>query len=477
MEHQPVVVGTGPAGLFAAWLLAERGFRPIVLERGDRMNLRVQALRALNEEGKLDPESNYLFGEGGAGTFSDGKLTTRSKDPRAAWVLEAFRERTGVETVVWDYRPHLGSDRIRRVVGRLRAEIQKAGGEIRYRTAFEGVEHQGGRVVAARTSQGVIPTEAIVLAPGHSARDLYRQLLADGVPMTPKPFQLGFRVEHPQPFVDRQVYGAAAGHERLGPADYRLAVKVRGGSVFSFCMCPGGEIIPAISDLGHMNTNGMSWANRATGFANSGLVTTLDPEAFPGEGPLAGLELQERFEARAAELVGHGVAVPAQRLRDWEAGRPSESLPAASCRSGLQAADLHEVVPPEVNRRVAEALSGLDRQLRGFRRDDALLVGPECRSSSPVRLDRDAETLESPGLAGLLPCGEGAGFAGGDRLGGRRRATGGRVARPPPRPVARLRPARAERPWPDPARNPASGGRKAVKTMSGLAVCDRPRIE
>lgn len=413
LEHPPVVVGTGPAGMFAALYLAQRGFRPIVLERGDRMNHRVAKIRDLNRDGALDPESNYLFGEGGAGTFSDGKLTSRSKDPRARWVLREFRDRSGVPSVTWDHRPHLGSDRVRTVVGRIRQEILSLGGEIRFRCRVDRLRLRDGRVTGVVTSAGDVPAAVVVLAPGHSARDLYRALHQQEVAMVPKAFQLGFRVEHPQSWVDTRVWGRFAGKPELGPADYRLAVKARGAGVYSFCMCPGGEIIPAISDVGHMNTNGMSWSSRATGFANSGLVTTLEPESFPGEGPLAGVFWQERLEAHAAALAGGGLAVPAQRLQDWIQGRPSDSLPSTSCRTGLVPAPLRSVVPEQVDRLVRDVMGGIERQMPGFLQEEALLVGPESRSSAPVRLVRDPRSLESPGTEGLLPVGEGAGYAGG----------------------------------------------------------------
>lgn len=413
LEGRPVIVGSGPAGLFAALRLARAGFKPLVLERGDAMNGRIQRIRDINRSGILDPESNYLFGEGGAGTFSDGKLTSRSSDPRCGFVLDEFRRKSGVASVVWDYRPHLGSDRVRAVVGRLRREIQELGGEFRFRCRVTGLLLARGALAGVATSEGDVPARVVILGAGHSARDLTRALAAQGVPMEPRAFQLGLRVEHPQEFVDRAVHGAWAGHAALGPADYRLAFRAGPATVFSFCMCPGGEIIPAVSDLGHMNTNGMSWSHKATGFANSGIVTTLEPAAFGGEGVFAGIELQERFEARAAELVGGRLTVPGQRLGDYLAGRPGADLPKSSCRSGVAAADLREVVPPDVDRLLRTALAGMERQMRGFLHPEALLVGPESRSSSPVRFRRDPVTLESPGVPGLHPVGEGAGFAGG----------------------------------------------------------------
>ncbi|MBX3415189.1 MAG: NAD(P)-binding protein [Pirellulales bacterium] len=412
LEQQPVVVGAGPAGLFAAFFLAQYGYRPIVLERGRSVRERVRDVQAFDEGGPHDPESNYLFGEGGAGTFSDGKLTCRASGPDVRRVLEILAESKGKPSIVYDHRPHLGSNRLPAVVKALRQRIEQMGGEFRFSCRVEDLDLADGQVRGLATSSGHMPTSVVVLAIGHSARDTYEMLVARGVPLEQKPFQLGLRIEQPQEHVNRAQYGAARLEERLGAADYSLVARGE-HNVFTFCMCAGGYVMPAVSEPGCFATNGMSLSKRNSRFANSGLMVTLEPAFFGSSHVLAGVHLQRVFEQRAYELGRGEYLCPIQRVDDFLGRRPTKDRPASSYLRGLIPGDVSPLMPELVARAMYHALPILDRRWRGRFLAEATLVGPESRGSSPVRFPRDAATYESTGAAGLYPIGEGAGYAGG----------------------------------------------------------------
>jgi uncharacterized FAD-dependent dehydrogenase len=407
-----VVVGSGPGGLAAGYFLAEQGYRPLVLERGRAVRERIHDVRRFDAGGPLDPESNYLFGEGGAGTFSDGKLTCRGSGPDVRRILELFAACKGKPSVVYEARPHLGSNRLPAVVKALRRRIEALGGEVRFSCRVEDLDLADGRLRGLATSSGYLPARVAVLATGHSARDTYAMLLRRGVPLVPKAFQMGVRIEQPQETVNRVQYGPARLEEKLGSADYTLVA--RGPhDLFTFCMCAGGHVIPSVADPGYFCTNGMSLSGRDSPFANSGLVVTLAPEEFGAADPLAGVRLQEQYERRAFELSRDEYRCPIQRAQDFLAGRRSEGLPPSSYPRGLVPADLAELVPPGVTEALRHGLPILDHRWQGRFLAEATLVGPEARGSSPVRVLRDDQTRQTPGIEGLYPVGEGAGYAGG----------------------------------------------------------------
>jgi uncharacterized FAD-dependent dehydrogenase len=413
LPHRPVVIGSGPGGLAAAWFLAEQGYRPLVLERGRAVRDRIHDVHAFDAGGAFDPESNYLFGEGGAGTFSDGKLTCRNTGADVRRILQLFAECKGKPSVLYDARPHLGSNRLPAVVKALRRRVEALGGEVRFSCRVEDLDLADGRLRGLHTSSGYVPASVILLAIGHSARDTYEMLLRRGVPMVRKPFQLGVRIEHPQATVNRVKYGAARLEERLGAADYTLVAHGR-HDLFSFCMCAGGYIMPSVSEPGAFCTNGMSLSKHDSPFANSGLVVTIPTEAFGGcSDVLAGVRLQQIYERRAFEVGRGDYLCPIQRAVDFLADRKTTGVPANSYPRGAVTASIAELVPPLVLEALKDGLPILDRRWRGRFLPEATLVGPESRGSAPVRIPRDDATREAPGLEGLYPVGEGAGYAGG----------------------------------------------------------------
>ncbi len=412
LEHRPVVIGSGPAGLVAAYFLAQQGYQPLVLERGRPVRDRIHDVRAFDAGGPLQPESNYLFGEGGAGTFSDGKLTCRSSGPDVRRVLELFTECKGKPSILYDYRPHLGSNRLPAVVKAIRQRIEGMGGEFRFSCRVEDLDLSEHGLRGLATSSGYIPASVAVLAIGHSARDTYAMLLRRGVPMVHKPFQMGVRIEQPQEAVNRVQYGPSRLEERLGAADYALVAHGR-HDLFTFCMCAGGHIIPSVSEAGYFCTNGMSLSGRDSPFANSGLMITVPPEHFAGTDLLAGVRLQQIYERKAFEVGRGEYRCPIQGAADFLARRPTRRLPPCSYPRGLVLADIAELVPPVILEALRAGLPVLDRRWRGRFLAGATLVAPEARGSSPVRLVRDDVSRETPGIAGLYPVGEGAGYAGG----------------------------------------------------------------
>ncbi len=412
LSQPPVVIGSGPAGLAAAYFLAEQGYRPLVLERGKPVSERIRDVRVFDGGGPLDPESNYLFGEGGAGTFSDGKLTCRGSGPDVRRILELFAEAKGKPSIVYESRPHLGSNRLPAVVKALRQRIEARGGTFRFCCRVEDLELTDGRLHGLHTSSGLVPASVAVLAPGHSARDTYAALRRRGVAMEHKPFQMGVRIEQPQETVNRVQYGDRRWEDRVGVADYAVVAPGE-HDLFSFCMCAGGYIIPSVSEPGFFCTNGMSLSRRDSPFANSGLMITVPPAEFGGTDLFAGIRLQERYERRAFELGRAEYRCPIQGASDFLAGRATRHPPPCSYARGVIPASIAEVVPPVVLRALRHGLPLLDRRWQGRFLRDAVLVGPEARGSSPVRIMRDPATRESPTARGLYPVGEGAGYAGG----------------------------------------------------------------
>lgn len=425
-----LIVGDGPAGLFCAYELARQGIAATVIDRGKMVQPRRRDLKLLNARGGVDADSNYCFGEGGAGTYSDGKLYTRShKRGPVRDVLEVLHLHGAPAQILTDARPHIGSNLLPEVIAALRERLVCAGVRFEFQTRLVGIETEGrgaDRRVAGARLQDVetgetrgVETSSLILATGHSARDIFELAHELGLPMEAKGFALGVRIEHPQALINEAQYGRHAGHPKLGAASYKLAEQVEGRGVFSFCMCPGGWIVPAMTDVEHLVVNGMSLSKRDSPFANSGLVVGVEVDDLKALGlgdPLGGIELQRRVEGAAQAAGGGQNRAPAVRVTDFIAGRTSSTLPDTSYLPGLSSADMDGVLNAgglPLAQRMREGLAGFGRRMKGFLSEEAVLVGVESRTSAPVRILRDSRSFESPGLAGLFLAGEGPGYAGG----------------------------------------------------------------
>ncbi|MEK6777018.1 MAG: FAD-dependent protein [bacterium] len=414
-DSRPVVIGFGPAGIFASLVLARSGAKPIVLERGRRMKERIRDVEVFWSQGAFLPESNVCFGEGGAGTFSDGKLTTRKRAPEIPWILQELVDAGAPFEILYESRPHIGTDRLRRVIVALHDKIESAGGEVRFNSRMTDLVVRDGAVRGVLVNhQEEIETGTVILALGHGAGDTLEALLAAGVRMEPKPLAVGVRIEHPQDIIDRAQYGRWAGHGRLGPSDYRLTFRdsVQGRGAYSFCMCPGGKVIAANAEPESVVTNGMSAYHRNSGYANSGMVVTIHQDDFGSPQPLSGLAFLRRMEKAAFRMGGGDYSAPAQRVTDFLRDKTSAALPPVTYRPGVVSADLQGLLPDFVTLSLKRALHTWGRKIPGFLADEAVMIGIETRTSSPVRILR-GEDYASISVKGLYPVGEGAGYAGG----------------------------------------------------------------
>ena len=416
-DLRPVIVGFGPCGLMAGLVLAQMGFRPIILERGKKVRERTKDTWALWRKNQLDPESNVQFGEGGAGTFSDGKLYSQIKDPKhyGRKVLNEFVKAGAPEEILYVSKPHIGTFRLVKMVENMRAQIEALGGEIRFQQQVTDVLIENGHIRGLTLATGQqLRTDHVILALGHSARDTFKMLHERGVFMEQKAFSLGFRIEHPQALIDQARFGKHAGNPLLGAADYKLVHHAKNGrDVYSFCMCPGGQVVAATSEVGRVVTNGMSQYSRAERNANAGIVVGITPSDYPGN-PLAGMEFQRQWESRAYELGGGDYSAPGQLVGDFIKGIASTQLGSVepSYQPGVHLTDLATSLPTYAIEAIREALPAFERQIKGFSMYDAVLTGVETRTSSPLRMTR-GEDLQSLNVKGLFPAGEGAGYAGG----------------------------------------------------------------
>ncbi|OSZ76985.1 FAD-binding protein [Chitinophagaceae bacterium IBVUCB2] len=417
-ERTVIIIGAGPAGLFAALQLIESGIKPILLERGKDVRARRRDLAILNKEGEVNPESNYCFGEGGAGTYSDGKLYTRSsKRGDINRILSLFVQFGAEEQILYEAHPHIGTNKLPHIITAMRKEIIGCGGEFLFEKKVEDFIIKDNVIKGVKTADGnIFEADAVILATGHSARDIFELLAAKKILVEPKPFALGVRVEHPQTLIDSSQYHCEVRGEFLPPAAYSWVQQVNGKGVFSFCMCPGGIIAPAATSPGELVVNGWSPSKRNNPYANSGIVVSVeekDWQVHKKHGVLAGMFFQQEVEKKAFDAGGGKFVAPAQRLVDFASGKRSSSLPACSYLPGLHSTSLKEVLPPFIYNSLQEGFKQFGKKMKGYFTNDAVVVATESRTSSPVRIPRNAETLQHPQIKNLYPCGEGAGYAGG----------------------------------------------------------------
>jgi uncharacterized FAD-dependent dehydrogenase len=416
MEHRPIIVGMGPAGMFAGLLMAQKGYKPLIVERGEKVEIRTKNINKFWTRAVLNTESNVQFGEGGAGTFSDGKLTTRIKDTRCDYILEEFVKAGAPEEILYIGKPHIGTDILKEVVKNIRETIIKLGGEVRFNSKLEDIKIKDKKIKSVIVNGEEIPCDNLILALGHSSRDTYEMLYEKGIFMSSKPFAMGVRIEHPQDMINENQYGKYANHPKLRGADYKLSYTSEKleRSIYSFCMCPGGEVVGAASEQGRLAINGMSEYKRDKGNANSAIVVSVGTKDFATDSPLAGIEFQRHYESLAYTLGGSNYNAPIQLVGDFLKGKVSTELGSIkpSYKPGHKFADLTKCLPEFITDAIKEALPKFDCRISGFAREDAILTGIETRTSAPVRIDRN-EKLQSISLEGLYPAGEGAGYAGG----------------------------------------------------------------